>query len=82
MVAALGDSLTVSTELRQAQAPAKPCAGSTLPLHRLCISLALVRTYLCQALKHSQAATRHHQAIYIPLPSAVSLKHRLPGEKP
>lgn len=37
VVAALGDSLTVSTELRQARAPAKPCAESTLPPHWLCV---------------------------------------------
>lgn len=71
MVAALGDSLTVSTEPRQARAPAKPCAESTLPPHCLCVWLALVRTHLCQALKHSQAARGHHQAIYNALPSAL-----------
>lgn len=57
------------------RAPTKPCAESTFPPHWLCVWLAQVRTNLCQALKHSQAATKHHQTIYNALPSALPQSH-------
>ena len=69
VVAALGDSVTVSTEQSQAwapQNPAMPGTASTLPLHWLWVQhLAdtLEGTYLRLALTHCQATSRPRQVI-------------------
>lgn len=84
VVAALGDSLTVSTELCQARAPAKPCAESTLLLHWLCIQ-HLTDPIENVPVSGTETQPGSHKTspgnLECPvLPFTVSLKHRLVHE--
>lgn len=82
VVAAMGDSLTVSTELGWAWAPGRPCAECALPPHWLCIqhladkieNLPVAGTETQPGSHETSLGNLERSA---PCPSTVLLKHHL-----